>query len=452
MVPVLHNICGMVNSADSKPMTGKAGQRIGEAGSALLASALLITLITGAGLAAMTSTGVSQNKAKNLIDEKQAFYLAEAGIQHARLVLFSQYIANPNIWTTYSTATPQTLIATTSLSGLGSYKVTIKDASGAGLLMTSTSTASNNATASVSTLVIVGFPNSERAFIAGKDLTLAGDDLVVSGLAGGVQANRDLLITGTTPSIARNATAVRNYTLSGTPTPTPTIGGFAAGGQPRISFNRTTPAQFYSARDYLLNSDGKVYDAKGKSQAMVGGSWNCWTPQAIYTYNAKKRAYVVSSYWWMLTCGTTINGTLYVAGDAVISANVGTQANPWIATIIADGSIKVASTVLNLEMRPPNQSDGGTLYKAKTNNVLFTAGGDILIEGQYDQYYTGIMRAVEQIKITGQPWINGYLVAQDAASSATLVTSNYLGDVDLNHDGTMANGLQGTIQVMSTLY
>ena len=65
----------MVTLADIKLM-GKVGHQAGEAGSALLASVLLITLITGAGLAAMTTISSSQNKAKNLINEKQAAKLA----------------------------------------------------------------------------------------------------------------------------------------------------------------------------------------------------------------------------------------------------------------------------------------------------------------------------------------------------------------------------------------
>src|SRR2546426_7029095 len=78
----------------------------GESGTALLASVLLISLITGAGLTALAMTSVSLNIASNLLPSKQAFYLAEAGIQHGKSFL-SQ---NRNNWTTYASAQAQTLL------------------------------------------------------------------------------------------------------------------------------------------------------------------------------------------------------------------------------------------------------------------------------------------------------------------------------------------------------
>src|SRR5437016_4673789 len=68
-----------------------------ESGSALLASVMLIVLLTGAGLAAMTTTSVNQQKTKNLRTEKQALYLAEAGLAHGKVVL-NQTLANWNAY------------------------------------------------------------------------------------------------------------------------------------------------------------------------------------------------------------------------------------------------------------------------------------------------------------------------------------------------------------------
>src|SRR5713101_9265500 len=86
-----------------------------ESGTALLASVMLVVLLTGAGMAAVMTTSVNQNRSKNVLTSKQAFYLADAGIQHAKTFL-AQHQSN---WNSY--AAPQTLIANTTLAGTGRY-------------------------------------------------------------------------------------------------------------------------------------------------------------------------------------------------------------------------------------------------------------------------------------------------------------------------------------------
>jgi hypothetical protein len=407
-------------------------QHQGERGTALLASVLLMALITGAGLAAVMTTSTNLSSSQNLITSKQAFYLAEAGLQHGRLVLSQQYGLDPNIWNTY--AIPQTLIETTQLGTIGSYTVTIQNASGPGLQMTSTGTAPGNATATVTTLVIVGYTNFNRAFRAGRDLTISGD-VLFSGTAGGVHANGGLTISGN-PHFSSDATASGTYTVTGAPT----FGGSAsgAGGVAQMPINRVSVEQYYDVRDYLLHSDGKVYSVSNPSQPlpMPGGLWNCWR-------------YI--SPMWILTCGLTVNGTLYANGNVQIAVDVGSTANPWIATIIAEGYIRVSPRTV--VMRRPLQSDPGGLFKIKSENLLFEAGTDILVEGTPTQSFTGIMRAREQVSITGGSSVTGYFIANDAASNSSLVTGNLIGGpAQITYNGDMANGAQNTVQVMSTVY
>src|SRR5213083_2045992 len=99
----------------------------GESGTALLASVLLRSLITGAGLTALTMTSVSLNIASNLLPSKQAFYLAEAGIQHG---------------------------------GCGS------------LLINSTGTGAGNAQVVIASLVTAAFYTPHYAITTGKNLTI----------------------------------------------------------------------------------------------------------------------------------------------------------------------------------------------------------------------------------------------------------------------------------------
>jgi hypothetical protein len=402
----------------------------------------LITLITGAAMTAVTTSAVTQTKSKNLLNSKQAFYLAEAGLQHGKLLL-NQNITN---WDSYATAQPQTFINTTSLAGVGSYKVTLQDASGPALLMTSTGTGADNATISVSTLVTKGYPNNQKVFITGKGLTISGN-ATFNGTTGGVHANGNLAITAN-PSFTHNATATKSVTVTGAPT-------FAAGytwsaNQPQISINRVMVSTYYSARDYLLNSNGLVYNANKTKLTTSPITWNCWTPQPIWSYNKRTGQYYISSYWWKLTCGTTLNATYYVSGNVEIEADVGDATNPWITTIIATGSIKVTSNTLYIRRPLPTET---SLYKSQTENMLFVANTDVLVVGTPYQNLTGIVRAREQIGISGDPTFTGYLVAQDAATSSTLVTSNYVsGNGTLTYNGDMANGIQGSVNFMTEIY
>lgn len=422
-----------------------------ESGAILIASFLLLVLLTGAGLSGFTTTAVNQNKSQNLLNSKQAFYLAEAGIQHGRLYLYNQYAANNNIWNTYSTAQPQTLIASTGLAGIGTYSVTIQDASGPALLMRATGTGPNNASATIESLVTIGYANLEKAFVAGRNVTISGNAIIDGSLfgygpTGGVHANRNLTITAN-PNINADATASGTYTVTGTPT----IGGIAAGSQPQVTINRVMVPTYFPARDYLLNSNGLVYNANRTKLTTSPVTWSCWTPRPVYAYNRKKRLWYVRHYWWELTCGDNKrNGTFYVSGNVVISADVGTVDDPWITTIIATGYIKVSSD--NLYMRRPLSTET-TLFKSQTANMLFLANTDILIVGTEGQNLTGIIRAREQIGISGDPTITGYIVAQDEATRNRLVAGNFIsGALHLTYNGDMNNGLQGQVLTMTTMY
>jgi len=142
-----------------------------ETGSALIASLMMTVLITGAGLAAMTTSATNQSKTTNVLINKQAAYLAEAGLNHGKLLLH-QNIANWSTYAAYTTA--QSLVPSTSLAGVGSYAVTIKGVSG-GLLLTATGTGPKNATESISTLATLDNGNLlGKAFVTGQSLLISG--------------------------------------------------------------------------------------------------------------------------------------------------------------------------------------------------------------------------------------------------------------------------------------
>jgi hypothetical protein len=278
-----------------------------EAGVALVTGLLVLVLLTALGTYAIDLSQIDQTLAANLKTSKQAFYVAEAGLQHAKIFLNQ----NQSNWTTYGSSTPQTLLAATPLATLGHYTVTIQDAGGGGRRVRSTGTTTSQANAVVENLVRRGPYTPGAALTVGGDLTISGNP-DIAGAHGGIHANGKLSIPGN-PTISADATASGTYSASGNPV----IGGTAAGSQSSVTIPTVNPADFFGARDFRLAANGQVYDKNGVVQPMSGGKWQGWD------YSGGK---------WTLSGNTTINGTLYIEGDAVVSGNPGSALSPWITT------------------------------------------------------------------------------------------------------------------------
>jgi hypothetical protein len=157
-----------------------------ESGIALITSLLILMSLTTIGLFATNTTIVHQDISANLKESKQGFYLAEAGIQHARLFL-SQHRDN---WSSYASATATPLIATTQLFNLGTYTVTVQDAGGGGLRVRSTGNTLSQASVVIEALLRPNPSLFPCAVCASGTITLSGGtttdsfDSSVSGYTG----------------------------------------------------------------------------------------------------------------------------------------------------------------------------------------------------------------------------------------------------------------------------
>jgi PilX N-terminal len=384
-----------------------------ESGVALVTGLVVMVLLTAIGTYAIHITEIDETIAGNLKTSKQAFYVAEAGLQHTKTFLNQ----NKGSWSTYAYVTPQPLIPVTQLSTMGTYTVTIQDAGNNARRIRSTGTTASQARAVVETLVRLGPYTPGNALTVGGDLTISGNP-TIGGTQGGVHANGDLSLSGS-PAISGGATA------SGTCV-SPCIES-----QPVATIPTINPADFFGARDFRLAADGLVYDKNGVVQPMAGGKWEGWG------YSAGK---------WTLSGNSAINGTLYIEGTAAISGSPGSDANPWITTIIATESIEVAGSPV---MRPPASSDLGGLYRSGTENLLLVAGKDLKINGNPQQGFQGVLAAHEQVKVSGNATLTGFIIAEDAAHAGTLVTEDVIsGNMVLIYDGNLNNPFPGDVQVM----
>src|SRR2546427_7980250 len=182
-----------------------------QTGVILVTTLLLLILLTGVALTSLATLGVNLSQSQNLVSTKQAFQLADAGIQYAEKYLNQ----HQPLWTTYASSTPQTLIPSTTLTGLGTFTVSVQDGGNGSLQVTSTGTASNNAQAVITGLVVLGPYVPEDAVTVDQDLTISGN-ATLAGSNGGAAANRKPTILSS-PSLSANATGHYNLTATRTP-------------------------------------------------------------------------------------------------------------------------------------------------------------------------------------------------------------------------------------------
>src|SRR5262245_498962 len=158
----------------------------GESGIALITALLILMSLTTIGLFAANATIVHQDISANLKASKQEFYLAEAGIQHARLFLLQQ----GDNWGRYASTTATSLIAATPLFNLGTYTVTAQDAGNGALRVHATGNTTGQASVSIEALLRRNPSLFACAACASGNITLAGGattdsfDSSVSGYTG----------------------------------------------------------------------------------------------------------------------------------------------------------------------------------------------------------------------------------------------------------------------------
>ena len=364
--------------------------------------------------AALAHRGIFESRtAYGTLHKAQAFYLAESGIARVRHHIgtgsFSGVLTGPDgLANTLDDGTLS--FGPTVAIGGGSYTVIASDNNdGDGdvftdsdRLMNLISTgnvleASHRITVS---LVSSGGFYSPHALAVGTDLEISGAALV-NGLKGSIHANGDLSIPGD-PWIAQSATASGTYMSGGTPL----IGGDFGGGHPLEPLPAVVPSDYLSNADYILKSNGDVEDNLGNvvaTGAFVGWVWG----------GSK----------WDFGGNASLDATYYIEGDAIISGDPGTPGNPWLVTIIAEGSVEISGS--------PN-------IKYNLPDLLIVAGGDLKINGNISQKLEGYFLVHEQVEVSGNPNLEGAIVAEDVEDVHGFVNENKIsGSMNLTYNGDM---------------
>lgn len=242
----------------------------------------------------------------------------------------------------------------------------------------------------------------DAAIVTQGNLTLSGNAKIKNS---GVHSNSDVNVSG---SASVDGTVSASGTVTNTSSSTlKTESGVAVKPIPSVN-----PADFRQYAEYVLARDGKILDASGVVLADLSkdGKWNGWD----YSVTG-------DTVKWQMSSNDTIEGRFYVEGDAVVSGNPGSTATPWSATLIAEGSIEISGNPIM-----KSYTGGGAAVPEGVKNLLLVAGLDLKINGNLtqDQVFQGIMAAHEQVAISGNPSLGGYIIAEDAGNSSNTATEN----------------------------
>jgi Tfp pilus assembly protein PilX len=411
-----------------------------EQGVALITAIFAILLATVIGFALYYSSMIAFTIAVNDRDNTEAFYLADAGINHANALLSkvpkSQFTA---VLRAGANATPDTgdelsVPPTTGLwatsqsipsgsataggvtnfgaGGSGRYWVAVKNDTATGetsttdlnsiLIITSTGVGRDGSTATIEETISVKaeFP---AILINGK--ARVSGNVKIQGTNGSLHSNDTLVINGNPCSdqyFSTSADVINGGNLKGANC---TGTGVNRTSQPFIQppiYNIRN--DFYGKTNYILGAigskAGKVYNSTGLLIWDTSVSSNKWVSgSSVWEWSAAYATWTQS--------GSILTGSYYSEGNIAVTGNFGTKAIPARVSFIAEGCI---------------YNQGKQYMTPIYSDFSFVAGTDVKISGKLDTgsddlESEGFIYAHHQIDFAGTPIINGTVVAANQADT-----------------------------------
>jgi len=369
-----------------------------ESGIALITGLLILMSLTAIGLFATNATIVHQDISANLKASKQGFYLAEAGIQHARLYL-SQHNDN---WSSYASTTATPLIAATQLVNLGTYTVTVQDAGGGGLRVRSTGNTSGQTNVVIEVLLKHQPSLFPCAACASGTITLSGGattdsfDSSVSGYSGytpltagssgkvrssngniflsgdGTQVQGDATAGGSgTVSVSEGATVTGTTTHGAPPLTFPPVDTSPCGSPPEYSAsNGITGGNYNTSTGALTASDGATVTlAPGAycfSSVTLSGGSTLQVHEAVRIYLDIKNSGDKSDF-----SGGSSGGVVNTTGKAE-NLQIFSMSSSQGITLAGGSQAYMAVYAPN---SPITFSGGSDFYGAVVGNTITNSGG-----------------------------------------------------------------------------
>ncbi|MEW6581900.1 MAG: hypothetical protein AB1416_03985 [Actinomycetota bacterium] len=280
-----------------------------------------------------------------------------------------------------------------------------------------------------------------HAVLVGGDLSITGNP-TIDGSGGNVHANGDLGNTAAdldiagSPAVSGDATTAGTLTVSGSPA----IGGRSAGGEPQIDipfidplteWMRHAKSPVYSANWYDLCPDGTVRAPDGASPCA-----GTILASGLGAGHASFRGFHLSGDTWEMSGNDGGYHGVYYArdGNIRVTGSPATRANPWRATLIADGGGDTCPSIGSGDV----DVAGNPNMVAYVEGLLILAGRDVDVSGNPNQAsYLGLIAAHEQVDLSGTPDIVGAVLAEDACDSSGQGGDRITGNAHITYDGAL---------------
>ncbi|MGE0039570.1 MAG: hypothetical protein AB7H88_14380 [Vicinamibacterales bacterium] len=278
------------------------------------------------------------------------------------------------------------------------------------LLLRSTGWGPDGTRVQLDTMLI---PQSMPAILVNGSLSITGNP-TVDGAQGSVHANQDLSITGNSTDISGNATSTGTYTAKVGWSPD----GYAGGGYPAIPVPAVAASDYLGIADFVLSAGATITDTS-TGTVVCDASSDGNACKATYGWEFQSGA-------WRIGGNSAATGTFYVETDVTIAGSPGSASSPLSMSIISEGSIDISG---NPNLTPEN-----------AEGILFVTDGDLEMGGNLTQplIVEGRILVHEQLSISGNPTLAGQIIVEDSPTVATLVTSNTIsGNPSVTYNGTL---------------
>lgn len=430
----MKNITDKKEQRDHRRSTFKF-QQGNEDGIALATALVLLLMLIVFSAVAVQMSAPNIKRTKDYTKTRSSFYLAEAGIQRAISFFNYDTISGDSPGevdggfddeidgTNWSAGTFSNIAL-----GGGTYTVTIADNDDGdsaplvdadkSVLLTSVGTIGTT-TSTIEAHIYRPLFESKAGISTEDSLTVNGNP-TVTGTAGVIHTNGSMTGTSNNVSVAQTASGSCDSPCTS--------------GELPVTLPTINPADYKSYADFLLNSDGTITDVNGVFNS--GTQWSfsegsCSCPldswNNVTTGNAENQG-------WSAGGGGSAqhmyNGMYYSERNIHISSTDDYSDNsaPWQATILAEGDINVGVGADMINYNNGSQSED-------IQNLFLVTAEDIDFSGNFSQAVSGIFAAKEQINLSGNTAINGFVIASNAASISGVVTTNTIGgSMSINFD------------------
>ena len=446
----------------------------------ILAVVLMFMVILAAmGSSAMVMTRAEIKVGGNDKNSKIAFYAAEAGVSHAKHEVSDGN--GTNDFNTIHASSPGTVVVSDPSFSDAAYTVTLLESLNTppGIRVASIGNGPSNSASQLEVEMSRVMGTAPKAINTNGDLMISGNPNIL-GTLGGAHSNDDIMLSGDAGvQMLDGITASDSYETPGGLVSSgieisgnPCIGSAGCANNPadpeyKLNTNEEKDdyeANHSSASSYTMpeinpaNYASAVASAGGfilrEDCTVVTGADTQFSNGLNFaggTFVSPPSGWTCSSGTWEVSGNSAVDGIFYAEGQVKVSGNPGSQTTPWQATIVARDTITFSGNP-SIQPYPTTSWD--------LQNILLVTGNDLEISGNPTASgYEGALLAHQQVKINGNPVIDGFVLATDGMPSwsgdpftdrSLGVTMNEIsGNPTITYNGDFGISLLGTITITS---